>query len=66
MSNPLFNMFGNNQMSALISQFNNFKRTFSGDPKQQIQELLNSGKISQSQYNNAVQQAKAFQKMIGM
>lgn len=69
MSNPLFDMFGNSQfgnMAGLVQQFQQFKNTFRGDPQQQIQQLLNSGKISQQQYNQAVQQAKAFQKMLGM
>lgn len=69
MSNPLFNMFGNNQfgnMTGLIQQFQNFRKNFQGDPKAQVQQLLNSGKISQAQYDQAVQQAKALQKMLGM
>ena len=69
MPNPLFDMFGNSQfgnMAGLVQQFQQFKNTFRGDPQQQIQQLLNSGKISQQQYDQAVQQAKAFQKMLGM
>lgn len=69
MPNPLFDMFGNSQfgnMAGLVQQFQQFKNTFQGDPQQQIQQLLNSGKISQQQYNQAVQQAKALQKMLGM
>lgn len=69
MSNPLFNQFGNNQfgnMTGLIQRFNQFKNTFQGDPRQQVQQLLNSGKVSQAQYDQAVQMAKAFQNMLGM
>lgn len=69
MSNPLFSMFGNSQlgnMANMIQQFRKFSQTYQGDPKQQIQELLNSGKITQSQYDQAVQMAKEFQKMLGM
>lgn len=69
MPNPLFDMFGNSQfgnMAGLVQQFQQFKNTFRGDPQQQIQQLLNSGKISQQQYDQAVQQAKAFQKMLGI
>ncbi len=65
MSNPLFNQYGNNQYSNMIQRFNQFKQTFHGDPKQQVQNLLNSGKVSQQQYNQAVQMANAFQKMLG-
>ena len=69
MANPLFNMLGNSQfgnMANLVQQFQQFKNTFQGDPQQQVQQLLNSGKISQEQYNQAVQQANAFRKMLGM
>lgn len=69
MSNPLFNMFGNSQFgnaAGLIQQFQRFKQSFHGNPQQQVQELLNSGRITQQQYDQAVQQAKALQKMLGM
>lgn len=70
MSNPLFNMFGgmmpNNMgnMANIIQQFQQFKNSFRGDPRQQIQSMLNSGRISQEQYNNAVQMANVLQKML--
>lgn len=67
MSNPLFNMIGNQLPSNnLIQQFNQFKQTFKGDPKEQVQRMLNSGQITQDQYNKAVQMAQAFQNMINM
>lgn len=71
MSNPLFSMFGgmnqmpNNNMMNLVQQFMQFKQNFSGDPKQQIQNLLNSGKVTQEQYNRAVQMAQQLQRMMG-
>lgn len=67
--NPLFQMMGNNglgNMAGLVSQFQQFKKSFSGDPQKMVQEMLNSGKITQAQYDAAVQQAKALQKMLGM
>ena len=63
MSNPLFNQYGNNSYSNVIQRFNQFKQTFHGDPKQQVQNLLNSGKVSQQQYNQAVQMANEFAKL---
>ena len=51
-------------MNFDINQFNQFKKMLTGDPRQQIQQLMNSGKISQAQYNNAVQQANQLYKMI--
>lgn len=71
MSNPLFSMFGgmnsmpNNNMMNLLQQFNQFRQNFSGDPRQQVQQLLNSGKVSQDQYNRAVQMANQLQRMMG-
>lgn len=71
MSNPLFSMFGginqmpNNNMMNLVQQFMQFKQNFNGDPKQQIQNLLNSGKVTQEQYNRAVQMAQQLQRMMG-
>lgn len=68
--NPLFNLLGGgktvlpNNISNLLSQFNQFRNTFRGDPQQQIQQMLNSGQISQSQYNQAVQMANELRKFI--
>ena len=70
MSNPLFQMLGNampnniGNMGNLIQQYQQFRNTFKGDPRQQVQQLLNSGKVSQEQYNQAVQMANMFQNMI--
>ena len=68
MSNPLFGMMGGNQlqMSGLMQRFQQFKQAFTGDPKQRVQDLLNSGRISQQQYNQAVQMAQQLQKMMGV
>ena len=68
MSNPLFGMMGGNQpqMSGLMQRFQQFKQAFTGDPKQRVQDLLNSGRISQQQYNQAVQMANQIQKMMGI
>lgn len=64
--NPLFQQIGNTNpiSNNLIKQFQQFRQTFSGDPKQQVQQLLNSGKITQEQYNNAVQMANTFQQFL--
>lgn len=65
MSNPLFNQYGN-QQNNIVQQFNQFRQQFHGDPRQQIQQMLNSGKITQAQYNQAVQRAKALQSLLGI
>lgn len=54
------------QTNNIIQRFLDFKKGFTGNPQQQIQQLLNSGKITQAQYDRAVQQAKALQKMLGI
>lgn len=65
MPNYLFNQIGNaGQYAELIKQFNQFKQSFSGDPRQQIQTMLNSGKITQQQYNEAVQKANALAQIL--
>ncbi len=67
MSNPLFNMMGQQmpQMGGLMQRLQQFQKMFQGDPRQQVQQLLNSGKVSQQQYNQAVQMANQLQKMLG-
>lgn len=68
MANPLYGMMGGTQlpgnMGQMVQQFQQFKGMFKGDAKQQVQQLLNSGKVSQTQYNQAVQMANAFSQML--
>lgn len=64
MSNPLYNQLNNMGNNNILQRFMQFKNSFSGNPQQQVQQLLNSGRISQAQYNQAVQQAKALQQML--
>lgn len=60
MSNSLYSLMNSN----LISQFEQFKKQFSGDPKQQVQNMLNSGQMSQQQFNQLSQMANQLQKML--
>ena len=64
MNNPLFNMMGNPMMN-MIQKFQQFRQMFQGDPNQQVQQLMNSGKVSQAQYNQAVQMANQLKNMLG-
>ena len=57
------NMFGNNNM---ISAFMNFKNQIQGDPKQQVMNLLKTGKMNNAQFQQLQEQAKQFQKMLGI
>lgn len=64
MSNPLFDMLGGSALPPIVQQFMQFKQSFKGDPKQQVQQMLNSGKITQDQYNAAVKKAQDLQKIL--
>lgn len=65
MSNPLFNqMQPQNQFTQMMQRFQQFRQQFQGDPRQQVQNLLNSGRVTQQQYNNAVQMAQQLQRMM--
>ena len=73
MANSLFDTLGGSNlpapfsnMQSVIEKLNQFRQSFQGDPKQQVQQLLNSGRVSQSQYNQAVQMAQQFQRMFGI
>lgn len=48
----------------MMSQFNRFKQNFSGDPQAQVQQLLDSGQMTQSQFNQLSQMATQFQNMM--
>lgn len=60
--NPLFNAFQNK--NPMVEQFKQFRSSFKGDAKEQVQQMLNSGQISQEQYNKAVEMAKQLQNMM--
>lgn len=70
MANSLYNMLGGNTSNQLgnipnfIQRLNQFSQTIQGDPKQQVQQLLNSGRMSQQQYNQLSQMATQIQKMM--
>ena len=57
----MFNPFAN--MIQTIQQFRQFKENFQGDPKEQLQQMLNSGQITQEQLNQIMPIA---QQMYGM
>lgn len=69
MSNPLFNVLGGgvpqgNGPMQMIQQFMQFKQSFKGDPKAEVQKMLQSGRISQQQLNQVQQMAGQFQNML--
>lgn len=62
--NPLYNQINRTNGNDFITRFNQFRQTINGDPRAQVQNLLNSGRVSQEQYNMAVQQANQLMKLI--
>nr|UVX37538.1 MAG: hypothetical protein [Bacteriophage sp.] len=69
MSNPLFNALGGgmpqgNGPMQMIQQFMQFKQNFKGDPKAEVEKMLQSGKISQQQLNQVQQMAGQFQSLL--
>lgn len=51
-------------MGNMVQRFRQFQQAFRGDARQQVQQMLNSGRITQEQYNRAVQIAQQLQGMI--
>lgn len=72
MSNPLYNAMGNGNLPGplgnvqqIMQRFNQFRQQFHGDPRAQVQQMLQSGQVSQQQYDQAVQMANRLQQMLG-
>ena len=68
MSNPLYNVMNQNGgnpdwVSGFMNEVNNFKKNFSGNPQEEVQKMLNSGRMSQAQFNEYAQIAN---QLIGM
>lgn len=69
--NPLFNALGGGKMPGpmgqfqnMVQQFRQFQQTFQGDPKAEVEKLVQSGKITQ-QLNQLQQVAGQFRQLIG-
>lgn len=65
-NNPFFNALGGRQIPMnnfpqLLQQFKQFKASFKGDPKAEVEKMLKSGKISQDQLNKIQSMANQFQ-----
>lgn len=67
MPNPLFNTFGNNnQFGDLIKQAQDFKRQLANiNPRAEVERLLNSGQMSQAEFNHYSQIAQQVAQMMG-
>lgn len=74
MANPLFNALGGGktpqmsgqmgQFQRMMQQFQQFKANFHGDPKAEVEKMMQSGKLSQQQLNQLQAVAKQFQGLL--
>lgn len=71
MPNPLFNVLGGGKMPGamgqfqqMMQQFQQFRQNFQGDPKQEVEKLLQSGQMSQAQLNQLQAMAQQFQSFL--
>ena len=71
MANPLFQAMGGGNMPGplgqfqrMMQQFQQFRQTFQGDPKAEVEKLVQSGKISQQQLNQLQQMAQQFKNLL--
>lgn len=58
MANPLYNAMQNNPYDNMIGQIKQFGQSIQGDPKQMVQQLLNTGQMSQNEFNRYAQMAQ--------
>lgn len=61
MPNPLYESMKRQPMGGMgdmARQFQQFKAGFRGDPKAQVQQLLNSGQMTQAQYDQLSRMAQ--------
>lgn len=65
--NNLFNVLGNQGSNPfqMVNQFMQFKNAFSGNAQEEVQKLINSGKFTQKQIDQAQDMARMLQSMLG-
>lgn len=68
MTNHLYNQYkqpiNDGGLSQIIEQAKQMRKTFNGNPQQVVQNLLNSGQMSQAQYNQLMPMAQKIASMI--
>ena len=67
MSNALYNQIGrqNNPFEQLAQQAREFQKQFNGNPRQEVERLLQTGQMSQSQFNQYSQIAQQVAQFMG-
>jgi very-short-patch-repair endonuclease len=60
MANNLYNAMGrqNNPLEKLAQQARDFRKQFSGNPREEVERLLRTGQMSQAQFNQFSQIAR--------
>lgn len=65
MANSLFNQFKpTGDLNALMKEAQNFKNNFKGNPKEEVQRLLNEGVMSQADFNRLMPIAQQIASMM--
>ncbi len=70
MANDLFRQFGSQPVandggfSQLVAEVKRMQQTFQGNPQQEVQRLLQSGQMTQEQFNRYAQMANQIAPMI--
>ena len=67
MANSLFNQFGNqmNPLAQIAQQARQFRQSFTGNPRQEVERLLQSGQMSQADFNRFSQIAQQVVQFMG-
>lgn len=67
MANPVYNTFGNqpNPIADIIRQARQFRSQFKGNPRQEVERLLQTGQMSQQQFNQFSQIAQQVVQAMG-
>lgn len=66
MANPLYNaMKQNNPLEQFAQQARDFRKQFSGNPRQEVERLLQTGQLSQADFNRFSQIAQQVVQFMG-
>ena len=67
MHNPIYNSMANqnNPFMQIMQEAQKLKNTFKGNPREEVQRLLNSGELSQADFNRYSQIAQQVMQFMG-
>ena len=67
MANSLYNTMGkqNNPLAQIAQQAREFRKQFTGNPRQEVDRLLASGRMTQQQFNQYSQIAQQVAQIMG-